>query len=72
MYLSLKCFNIWKIQYKSISLFNNVILTTRFALTGDYIALYQIQRGLMSKRASEKDEYIAQLARDREDLKVCY
>lgn len=37
---------------------------------GDYIALYQIQRGLMRKRASEKDEYIAQLARDREDLKV--
>ncbi|GIY61496.1 golgin subfamily A member 2 [Caerostris darwini] len=36
---------------------------------GDYIALYQIQRGLMRKRASEKDEYIAQLARDREDLK---
>lgn len=24
----------------------------------------------MRKRASEKDEYIAQLARDREDLKV--
>ncbi|XP_035210759.1 golgin subfamily A member 2-like isoform X2 [Stegodyphus dumicola] len=37
---------------------------------GDYIALYQIQRGLMRKRASEKDEYIAQLARDREDLKA--
>lgn len=36
---------------------------------GDYIALYQIQRGLMRKRASEKDDYIAQLARDREDLK---
>ncbi|XP_054713090.1 golgin subfamily A member 2-like, partial [Uloborus diversus] len=37
---------------------------------GDYIALYQIQRGLMRKRASEKDDYIAQLARDREDLKT--
>ncbi|GFS43433.1 golgin subfamily A member 2 [Nephila pilipes] len=37
---------------------------------GDYIALYQIQRGLMRKRASEKDDYIAQLARDREDLKA--
>ncbi|XP_055925360.1 golgin subfamily A member 2-like isoform X1 [Argiope bruennichi] len=37
---------------------------------GDYIALYQIQRGLMRKRASEKDEYIAQLARDREDMKA--
>ncbi|XP_067120402.1 golgin subfamily A member 2-like isoform X2 [Centruroides vittatus] len=37
---------------------------------GDYIALYQVQRGIMRKRAAEKDEYIAQLAKDREDLKA--
>lgn len=37
---------------------------------GDYIALYQVQRGIMRKRAAEKDEYIAQLAKDREDLKT--
>lgn len=37
---------------------------------GDYIALYQIQRGLMRKRAAEKDDYISQLAKDRENLKV--
>lgn len=37
---------------------------------GEYIALYQVQRGLMKQRALEKDEYIAQLARDREDMKT--
>lgn len=36
----------------------------------DYIALYQVQRGIMRKRAAEKDDYISQLAKDREDLKV--
>ncbi|XP_013784267.1 golgin subfamily A member 2-like [Limulus polyphemus] len=36
----------------------------------DYITLYQVQRGIMRKRASEKDEYIAQLARDREEMKA--
>ncbi|XP_077543333.1 golgin subfamily A member 2-like isoform X1 [Haemaphysalis longicornis] len=36
----------------------------------DYIALYQVQRGIMRKRAAEKDDYISQLAKDREDLKA--
>ncbi|UYV77798.1 GOLGA2 [Cordylochernes scorpioides] len=36
---------------------------------GDYIQLYQVQRGLMKKREAEKDEYIALLAQDRETLK---
>ncbi|XP_076352140.1 golgin subfamily A member 2-like isoform X3 [Tachypleus tridentatus] len=36
----------------------------------DYITLYQVQRGIMRKRAAEKDEYIAQLARDREEMKA--
>ncbi|XP_064458632.1 golgin subfamily A member 2-like [Ornithodoros turicata] len=36
----------------------------------DYIALYQVQRGIMRKRAAEKDDYISQLAKDREELKA--
>ncbi|XP_076316406.1 golgin subfamily A member 2-like isoform X4 [Tachypleus tridentatus] len=36
----------------------------------DYITLYQVQRGIMRKRATEKDEYIAQLAKDREEMKA--
>uniref|UniRef100_T1IVN4 Golgin subfamily A conserved domain-containing protein n=1 Tax=Strigamia maritima TaxID=126957 RepID=T1IVN4_STRMM len=37
---------------------------------GEYIALYQVQRGVMKQKSLEKDEYIADLARDREDMKT--
>lgn len=36
---------------------------------GEYIALYQHQRGILKQRAIEKDEQLEQLARDRELVK---
>lgn len=36
---------------------------------GEYIALYQHQRGILKQRALEKDEQLKQLARDREQMK---
>lgn len=36
---------------------------------GEYIALYQHQRGILKQRALEKDEQLKQLSRDREELK---
>uniref|UniRef100_A0A1B6EI66 Golgin subfamily A conserved domain-containing protein n=1 Tax=Cuerna arida TaxID=1464854 RepID=A0A1B6EI66_9HEMI len=36
---------------------------------GEYIALYQIQRGMLRQRAQEKDEQVARLAEDKEALR---
>lgn len=36
---------------------------------GEYIALYQHQRGILKQRAIEKDEQLKQLAHDRETMK---
>lgn len=36
---------------------------------GEYIALYQHQRGILKQRAIEKDEQLKQLAQDREAIK---
>ncbi|GLH09745.1 Golgin subfamily A member 2 [Gryllus bimaculatus] len=37
---------------------------------GEYIALYQMQRSILRQRAQEKDEQLARLARDREEVKI--
>lgn len=36
---------------------------------GEYIALYQHQRGILKQRALEKDEQLKQLANDRQEMK---
>nr|XP_051690642.1 golgin subfamily A member 2-like [Oryctolagus cuniculus] len=37
---------------------------------GEYIALYQHQRAVLKERHREKEEYISQLAQDKEDMKL--
>ena len=39
-------------------------------VTGEYISLYHHQRALLQQRETHKNDYIAQLARDREELQV--
>ncbi|XP_046403295.1 golgin subfamily A member 2-like [Ischnura elegans] len=36
---------------------------------GEYVALYQTQRGLLRQRAREKDEQLVKLSKDREELR---
>lgn len=36
---------------------------------GEYITLYQLQRGMLRQRAQEKDEQVARLAQDKEALR---
>ena len=37
--------------------------------SGEYIALYQIQRTLLRQRAKEKDEQLSKLSKDREEMR---
>lgn len=37
---------------------------------GEYMALYQSQRAMLKQRHREKEEYINQLAQDKEEMKV--
>lgn len=46
-----------KIKYKS------------YLCVGEYITLYQLQRGMLRQRAQEKDEQVARLAQDKEALR---
>ena len=39
-------------------------------VTGEYISLYHHQRALLQQRETHKNDYISQLARDREELQV--
>ena len=37
-------------------------------IAGEYISLYQLQRSLLKQRQEEKEQYVCQLAREREDM----
>ena len=39
-------------------------------ITGEYISLYHHQRALLQQRETHKNDYISQLAKDREELQV--
>ena len=38
------------------------------SVPGEYISLYQMQRGVLRKRQEEREDYIWRLARDREEM----
>lgn len=38
---------------------------------GEYISLYHHQRALLQQRELQKNDYIAHLAKDREEMSVC-
>lgn len=40
-----------------------------FILSGEYIALYQVQRSVLRQRAQEKDEQLSKLSKDREEMR---
>jgi coenzyme F420-reducing hydrogenase alpha subunit len=37
-------------------------------LSGEYIALYQVQRSILRQRAQEKDEQLLKLSKDKEKM----
>ena len=37
--------------------------------SGEYIALYQVQRSILRQRAQEKDEQLSKLSKDREEMR---
>lgn len=38
-------------------------------IPGEYITLYQLQRGMLRQRAQEKEEQVVRLAQDKETLR---
>lgn len=38
-------------------------------VSGEYIALYQMQRSILRQRAQEKDEQLSKLSKDREEMR---
>lgn len=46
-----------------------MIRIIKFMLTGEYVALYQQQRGLLQQRAAEKDREMDRMAADREQMR---
>lgn len=55
-----------------ITLLSFFLIMSVTLFLGEYIALYQNQRAIMKQRHVEKEEYISRLARDKEEMKVCF
>ena len=51
-------------------LFENIPSHIICVFVGEYISLYHHQRALLQQREIQKNEYIKQLAHDREELQV--
>ena len=66
----MSCLNyIMMTQHSYIVIFSHHLVPGEmYRFSGEYVTLYQTQRSLLRERSQEKDDYIAALARDRENM----
>ena len=56
-------------MYNKLPLLCDLCFCIVSLFSGEYIALYQVQRTLLRQRAQEKDEQLSKLSKDREEMR---